>query len=61
MGKSWKRRRREMYPDIAEQVAALVAEQKARREAGATLTPEMAEIVEKVDDVKRAVPKPGKA
>jgi hypothetical protein len=51
-------RRAEAYPDIGDQLDALMKEFAARRAAGEALTPELAKIVDACTAVKTNHPKP---
>lgn len=53
-----RRQRAEAYPEIGEQLDAIIKEFAARRAAGETLTPALARIVEACLAVKERHPKP---
>jgi hypothetical protein len=53
-----RQRRAEAYPDVREQLDALMKEFAARRSAGETLTPELGKLVDRCLAVKAEHPKP---
>jgi hypothetical protein len=53
-----RRRRAEEYPDIGEQLDALLKELAARRDRGETLTTELQDIIDRCLAVKARHPKP---
>lgn len=53
-----RQQRAEAYPDVRDQLDALMKEFAARREAGETLTPELGTIVDACVAVKARLPKP---
>ncbi|MBR9900400.1 MAG: hypothetical protein GYB19_10120 [Rhodospirillales bacterium] len=60
MSKSINRKRREAYPSVGEQLAAVFKYFHQQREAGATLPPDTDRVLNEILAVKRDHPKPDK-